>query len=105
MKDDMETLRKVWIPKLLEELKQFGDVRLGLLLYRDYGDNYNYKNLPVKYFSFTSNAAQFTKNLGTVKIKGNEGGDVPEAVYEALFASLSFYDLAERRAKENNFDR
>lgn len=92
MKDDMETLRKVWIPKLLEELKQFGDVRLGLLLYRDYGDNYNYKNLPVKYFSFTSNAAQFTKNLGTVKIKGNEGGDVPEAVYEALFASLSFYD-------------
>jgi hypothetical protein len=91
MKDDMETLRTVWVPELIEELQKFGDVRLGLLLYRDYGDSYNYKNLPVKYFSFTSDVAQFTKNLGTVKIKGKEGGDVPEAVYEALYASIEFY--------------
>ena len=29
------------------------------------------------------------------KIKGNEGGDIPEAVYEALYGSINFYDWAE----------
>lgn len=91
MKDDMETLRKVWVPQLLLALTEFGDVRLGLLLYRDYGDSYNHNGLPVKFFDFTTNMDQFIKNLDSVVIHGNEGGDVPEAVYEALYASLALY--------------
>lgn len=92
MKDDIEMLRKKWVPILIEGLKQFNDVRLGLILYRDYGEaGYNYKRLPVKFFDFTSDTKVFSKNLNNFTILGNEGGDVPEAVYEGLYAALEFY--------------
>ena len=92
MKDDLEVIRKEWVPKLLDQLKAFGNIRLGLLFYRDYNDSYLFKGLPVKYFAFSNNPDTFIKCLNTAIIKGNEGGDVPEAVYEALYASLQYYD-------------
>lgn len=92
MKDDIQKLREELIPRLLDELKSFKNVRLGLLLYRDYGDNFKYKNLPVKFFDFTEDFELFKKNLNSFKITGKEGGDIPEAVYEALYASLEFYN-------------
>ena len=100
MKDDLNALRTEWVPKLIEQLKEFGDIRLGLVCYRDYGDNYLFKNLPVKLFDFTDNIDEFIKNLNVPVIRGTEGGDVPEAVYEALFAGLSYYqwrDDAQKR--------
>ena len=92
MKDDIEKLRNEWIPALTEGLKSFDSVRLGLLLYRDYGDNYKYNGLPVRYFKFTSDLNSFTRNLNSFSIKGTEGGDIPEAVYEGLYAGIKFYD-------------
>lgn len=92
MKDDIELLREKLIPRLAQELLAFGNVRLGLLLYRDYGDNFWTRGLPVKYFDFTSSLDEFLKNLCSFKIRGTEGGDVPEAVYEALYASMNFYE-------------
>lgn len=92
MKNDMEILRSEWIPKLIEQAKEFEDLRLGLLFFRDYNDSYNYKGLPVKYFAFTKSLEQFEKDLNTAVIRGNEGGDVPEAVYEAIFSAAQFYD-------------
>lgn len=91
MKDDIEKLREEWIPKLIKGLSEFDDVRLGLLLYRDYGDNFKYKGIPVKFFDFTEDTNIFIKNLNSFEIKGREGGDIPEAVYEALYGSLEFY--------------
>ena len=91
MKDDIEQLRKEWVPNLIAAMKDFKDIRLGLLLYRDYGDNFKFRNLPVKFFDFTDDLAVFSKNLNSFKINGKEGGDIPEAVYEALYASLEFY--------------
>lgn len=91
MKDDIEMLRKEWVPRLIDCAKSFGNLRLGLLLYRDYGDNFNYKGLPIKFYAFTSNTTAFVKNLNAFTIKGNEGGDTPEAVYEALYASMEFF--------------
>lgn len=92
MKDDIQKLRDEWVPRLIEGLKRFNSVKLGLILYRDYGDaGYNYKGLPVKFYNFTSDIKTFERNLNSFKIHGNEGGDVPEAVYEGLYASLSFY--------------
>lgn len=91
MKDDIEMLRKEWIPHLAEGIKKFRHIRLGLLLYRDYGSNYNYKGIPVKFFNFTEDVAAFTKNLNAFTIHGNEGGDIPEAVYEGLYGALEFY--------------
>ena len=40
MKDDIQKLREEWIPRLIASLPDYGDLRLGLLLYRDYGDDY-----------------------------------------------------------------
>lgn len=91
MKDDIQKLRDEWIPQLTESLSAYGNFKIGLLLYRDYGDNFNYRELPVKFFDFTGDMALFTKNLNGFTIRGTEGGDIPEAVYEALCASLEFY--------------
>ena len=91
MKDDIEQLRKEWVPRLIAELKQFDEIRLGLLLYRDYPDNFRFKGLPVKFFDFTYNIKEFEANLNAFIIKGTEGGDIPEAVYEAMYAALEFY--------------
>lgn len=92
MKDDMEKLKKNWLPSLREKIKEFKDLRLGLLLYRDYSDSYKFMNLPVKKYNFTTDFELFSKNLLDVKIVGREGGDIPEAVYEALFASMEYYE-------------
>ena len=100
MKNDIEYLRKELIPQLEVELLNFGSVRLGLLLYRDYGDNYTYQGLPVKFFDFVYTSEEFNKNLNDFKIRGNEGGDVPEAVYEALYASLEFYNWDPKAQKK-----
>lgn len=91
MKDDVQKLREDWIPRLIASLKDYGNLRIGLLLYRDYGDTYRLMGLPVKRFEFTDKIEVFTKNLNNFVIYGNEGGDIPEAVYEALYASLAFY--------------
>jgi len=91
MKDDIQKLREVWVPQLIEKVKEFNDLRLGLLLYRDYGDTYRYMNLPVKKFDFTREVNMVKKNLNSFYIYGTEGGDIPEAVYEALYASMEFY--------------
>lgn len=100
MKDDMDTLKNEWVPKLFEQAKKFGDLRLGLLFYRDYNDSYSFKGLPVKYFDFTRYPQQFEKCLATAVIRGNEGGDVPEAVYEALYAALKYYDWRKDASKK-----
>jgi hypothetical protein len=91
MKNDIETLKKDLLPALLKEFEGKKNVRFGLLFYRDYGDNFNYKGLPVKFFAFTDNLTTFNKNLNSIKIIGKEGGDIPEAVYEAVYASSEFY--------------
>lgn len=100
MKDDMETLQKEWIAKLLVQIEKFDDYRLGLVFFRDYNDNYNYKGLPVKFFDFTSDMKLFRKNCNSAVIKGIEGGDIPEALYEALYAGLSFYNWRSDAAKK-----
>jgi len=91
MKNDIETLKKDLLPSLLESFSDKPDARFGLLFYRDYGDNFSYKNLPVRMFNFTSDLQSFSKNLKSIKIYGKEGGDIPEAVYEAMYASVEFY--------------
>lgn len=100
MKDDVEKLRKEWISKLEETCVEFDSIRLGLLLYRDYPDSFRFRNLPVKFFDFTDDIAVFEKNLNSFVIKGKEGGDIPEAVYEGLYAALDFYAWDEDSVKK-----
>ncbi len=92
MKDDMDSLRKEWVPRFIEQIEEYSDIRIGFLFYRDYNDTYNYKGLPVKFYDFTDKSDVFVKELNSVVIHGNEGGDIPEAVYEALYSSINFYN-------------
>ena len=92
MKDDIEQLRNEWIPELIKGVEEFKSLRLGLLLYRDYGDNFKYNGLPVRFFNFTNDVDIFARYLNAFEIKGKEGGDIPEAVYEALYGSMAFYN-------------
>lgn len=93
MKDDVERLRRDLVPRMEAVLSRFGDnpVRLGLLLYRDYVDGYSFRGIPVRVYQSVTSLEEFRANLFDFGIKGNEGGDVPEAVYEALYGAMDFF--------------
>ncbi len=92
MSDDLVELYQNWIPALAKQYGEFADLRLGLLLFRDYTDDYNFNGLPVKYYGFTKSVEEMKKWIGEIYIEGGEGGDEPEAVYEALYASIKYFD-------------
>ncbi len=91
MKNDIDKLKTDMQPLLAKLFGGIPGTRVGLLFYRDYGDTFKYMDLPVKVFPFTSNFTSFSKNLNSIRIYGKEGGDIPEAVYEAMYASCEFY--------------
>ena len=91
MKDDIEKLREDLIPEIKRIFSKEKDVRIAVLFYRDYGDTFKYMDLPVKCFDFTGSFKTFKEQLYSIKILGREGGDIPEAVYEAMFAASEFY--------------
>ena len=91
MKNDIDKLKTDMQPLLTEIFGASPGARVGLLFYRDYGDTFRYMDLPVKVYPFTSNFTTFSKNLNSIRIYGKEGGDIPEAVYEAMYASCQFY--------------
>lgn len=91
MKDDIEKLREDLIPEIKRIFSKEKDVRIAVLFYRDYGDTFKYMDLPVKCFDFTRSFKTFKEQLYSIKILGREGGDIPEAVYEAMFAASEFY--------------
>lgn len=99
MKNDLEKLKTDLMPELQKVFGKDTKARIGLLFYRDYGDTFKYMDLPVKPFAFTSNFAVFSKNLNSVRIYGKEGGDVPEAVYEALYAASVYYKWRDNAQK------
>lgn len=72
--------------EMIEFLKicdySFASTRVGLILYKDYGDDFVVKEACV----FTSKLERFVQVLNEVKVSG--GGDIPEAVYEGLFLAL-----------------
>ena len=92
MKDDIDILRAKLIPELREAAKQCGTIRYGLVLYRDYVDSFRFNGLPIKVFEFTSDLEKFVSQLNSFSINGREGGDIPEAVYEALYGAVSYFD-------------
>ena len=55
--------------------------------------------MPVKIYPFTKDFNVFVKNVRAIRIAGNEGGDIPEAVYEALYASMDFFAWREGASK------
>jgi hypothetical protein len=73
----IDSVRRMLIPMMRRTL--VADWRIGMVLYRDYPpDAYITKIVP-----FTKDFSSFQRNLNAIVTWG--GGDVPEAVYEALY--------------------
>ena len=91
MKDDVTAIRDQLIPMLRERLSAFAEFRIGMVLFRDYSDEYLTRLIP-----FTSDFVQFQRSLNAVRAGG--GKDIPEAVYEALYeAAVRFQWEAESK--------
>ncbi|HAE23445.1 MAG TPA: hypothetical protein DCG47_14165 [Spirochaetaceae bacterium] len=84
MADDIDAVKDLLPRMIAERTERFKVFKLGLVLYKDYFEEY-----VVKRFEFTSNTASFTSAVNSVKVRG--GRDIPEAVYEALYEALIGY--------------
>ena len=71
-------LRKMLVPMMKEIISGYSDFRIGMVLYKDYKDEYLNKVIP-----FTRDFNVFQRSLNAIYPRG--GGDIPEAVYEALY--------------------
>jgi len=78
MKKYIDSLREKLIPELETLLSGFSSFRIGMVLYKDYYDVYLTKIVP-----FTYDFKRFQTELNAIRVGG--GGDIPEAVYEALY--------------------
>jgi hypothetical protein len=78
MKKYIDSLREKLIPMLERLLGEFPSFRIGMVLYKDYYDIYLTRVIP-----FTRDFARFQMELNAIRVGG--GGDIPEAVYEALY--------------------
>jgi Mg-chelatase subunit ChlD len=91
MRDDIDGIRDGLPIMLAEELPSFRSLRIGIVLYKDYGETYITKTVP-----FTTDLNRFQRSLLDITING--GRDIPEAVYEALYeAATKFRWQAESR--------
>ncbi|MBQ5781255.1 MAG: VWA domain-containing protein [Spirochaetaceae bacterium] len=98
MHDDIEALRMNLISSIKSTLEKYESCRMGLVIYKDYGDELAYNGIPVRVFDFTENTDDFEKNLLSFRVSG--GHDYEEAVYEGLYAAAEFMSWrkdAERR--------
>ena len=78
MRRYIDAVRERLIPMLNEILSGFPSFRIGMVRFKDYGEAYLTRVIP-----FTTNFTQFQRELNAIRAFG--GGDIPEAVYEALY--------------------
>jgi Mg-chelatase subunit ChlD len=79
MKKYIDPLREKLIPVLNDSTRDFTSFRIGMVLYKDHHEEYLTRIVP-----FTNDFARFQRELNNIRVRG--GGDIPEAVYEALHA-------------------
>ena len=82
MKPHIDGAKEDMLSFLEKMQKQFSSLRVGLILYKDYYDEFVVKEASV----FTKDIESFSKILKAVEVSG--GGDIPEAVYEGLYLAL-----------------
>jgi Mg-chelatase subunit ChlD len=87
MKSSINTIREKLIPMLQELVSGFDSYRIGMVLFKDYHDEYLTRIIP-----FTADFARFQRDLNAIRVGG--GGDIPEAVYEALYAGATGFSWA-----------
>jgi hypothetical protein len=87
MKDDIDAIRQQLIPLLERMISGFPDFRIGMVLYKDYYEEYLTRLVP-----FTSDFEVFRRTLNGIRVGG--GRDIPEAVYEALYEAAGQFPWA-----------
>jgi hypothetical protein len=78
MKPYFDAIRQQLIPNLKEMVAGYESFRIGMVFFKDYNDEFL-----TRVFPFTVDFNQLQRNIDTVKVGG--GGDIPEAVFEALY--------------------
>jgi len=89
MKPHVEALRLQLVNALRGVFPESASFRIGMVLYRDYNEAYLNKVI-----SFTDDLNVLQRSLNEVRVGG--GGDMPEAVYEALHAGATRFPWAAR---------
>ena len=87
MKPYIDEVRKMLIPGMRKIISEFKDFRIGMVLFKDYYDEYLNRVIP-----FTRDFSLFQRNLNAISPRG--GGDIPEAVYEALYEGVDKFTWA-----------
>ncbi len=100
MRDDFSFLKKNLIPELKKHYSEYKNIQWGLLFYKDIEDEYSFNGLPVLLYPFTEDWDLIQQKLDTIYING--GGDTPEAVYEALYAALTFFDWEKQKSTQKH---
>ena len=91
MRKYIDATREKLIPMLEEMLGSFPSFRIGMVQFKDYYDIYLTRIVP-----FTGDFSRFQRDLNAIQVQG--GGDIPEAVYEALHdAAIKFTWQAQSR--------
>lgn len=85
MKNDIAYVKQELVAAVSKYMEQFNTIRVGILYYRDYFEEYL-----VKLFPFSSDLKTIQNYINRAKVHG--GTDVPEAVYEALYEGIHKYD-------------
>ncbi|MCL2191722.1 MAG: VWA domain-containing protein [Treponema sp.] len=72
------------IPAVQAMVADFDSVRVGMVFYKDYDrqSDFLYRVIP-----FTTDFDALQRSINTIRVGG--GGDIPEAVYEALYAGAT----------------
>ena len=78
MRDEMDAIKAGLVPMLRKVIQGFTDFRIGIVLYKDYHDEYL-----TRIHHFTQDFDVLQRTVDAVIARG--GGDIPEAVHEALY--------------------
>ena len=85
MKNDVNFLKQKLVELIDDKTDEFESVKIGLVYYKDYGEAYITKKVP-----FSEDLSEVKRNINRITVWG--GKDRPEAVYEALEASLNGFE-------------
>ena len=90
MRESIDHVRRDLVPRLLAEHADNDPLRVGVVLFRDYFDEYVVHHLP-----FVTDLALVQRYVDGARARG--GGDIPEAVHEALHTALAQLEWRQKR--------
>ena len=85
MQDDIDAVKSMLPDLVKKKLAAVSSYRIGFVPYKDYFEDYLYRR-----YDFSPDVSTFFAQLAGIRVGG--GRDIPEAVYEALYAALTEFE-------------